>query len=248
MDGLLSERVAALAERVEALQRENGHLWAMVGSGGSPVARPTLSRRGLLVAAAGGAAALVAGRAAPAAAANGDPVLQGQENVAKSSTTVRTTVGPIGLTGECLQKNGRGLFGVATRSTGATIGVWGRTLSTTGRGVFGEATQSTGTTTGVSGRAGSTSGTGVRGSAPAPSGTTYGVRGSASSPDGYGVFSQGRFKSTGRSFIGAPPDAPEDGDINNAQISFFLDQPGNELKVRVRYSDGTLKSGAIALI
>jgi len=47
--------------------------------------------------------------------------------------------------------------------------------------------------------------------------------------------------------LGAPSSAPTDSDLNNNNISFYLDQVGNNLKVRVKYSDGTLKLATIAL-
>ena len=47
--------------------------------------------------------------------------------------------------------------------------------------------------------------------------------------------------------LSAPSSAPTDGDLNNSNISFYLDQSGNNLKVRVKYSNGTLKTATIAL-
>ena len=41
--------------------------------------------------------------------------------------------------------------------------------------------------------------------------------------------------------------APPDEDLANGQISFYLDEAGNALKVRVKYSDGTLKTGTVNL-
>jgi hypothetical protein len=46
----------------------------------------------------------------------------------------------------------------------------------------------------------------------------------------------------------APAAAPTDGNLANGQISFYLDESGNNLKVRVRYSDGTLKTGTLAVL
>jgi hypothetical protein len=48
--------------------------------------------------------------------------------------------------------------------------------------------------------------------------------------------------------LGAPNAAPTDGDIPNSQIFFYLDEGANQLKVRVRYSSGTLKTGTVALV
>lgn len=42
--------------------------------------------------------------------------------------------------------------------------------------------------------------------------------------------------------------APVDAEINNEEACLYLDQSGNTLKIRVRYSDGTYKTGSIALV
>jgi len=47
--------------------------------------------------------------------------------------------------------------------------------------------------------------------------------------------------------IAVPNAAPTDGDIPNGYVVPYLDESGNLLKFRVRYSDGTLKTGSIAL-
>lgn len=51
----------------------------------------------------------------------------------------------------------------------------------------------------------------------------------------------------GRFYGRSPNAAPTDANIGNNQYSFYLDEAGNSLKVRVRYSDGTYKTGTIAL-
>lgn len=51
----------------------------------------------------------------------------------------------------------------------------------------------------------------------------------------------------GRSTLGAPNSAPTDGDLANSQLSFYLNQAGNQLLVRVKYSDGTLKLATLSL-
>lgn len=53
-------------------------------------------------------------------------------------------------------------------------------------------------------------------------------------------------KAEGAVALGAPPSPPAAG-LDNSQISFWLDERGNQLKVSVRYSDGTVKSAAIPL-
>ena len=52
----------------------------------------------------------------------------------------------------------------------------------------------------------------------------------------------------GRVHQNAPADAPADGDLNNGQVSFYLDEVTHNLKIRVKYSDGTLKTGTVALV
>lgn len=52
----------------------------------------------------------------------------------------------------------------------------------------------------------------------------------------------------GRASVSAPASAPTDSHLPASEVSFFLDESGNNLKVRVRYSDGTtLKTGTLAL-
>jgi hypothetical protein len=46
----------------------------------------------------------------------------------------------------------------------------------------------------------------------------------------------------------APNAAPADGGLTNGSISLYLDEAGNNLKVRVKYSNGTLKTATIALV
>lgn len=51
-----------------------------------------------------------------------------------------------------------------------------------------------------------------------------------------------------RAMIGAPNSAPNDALLPTSSISFYLDQVANNLKVRVKYSDGTFKTGTVALV
>lgn len=51
-----------------------------------------------------------------------------------------------------------------------------------------------------------------------------------------------------RLMVGIPNSAPTDADINNNFASFYLNEAGNLLSVRVRYSDGSYKTGTIALV
>lgn len=52
---------------------------------------------------------------------------------------------------------------------------------------------------------------------------------------------------SGRIAVAAPASAPTDEHLANGQISFYVDEVGNNLLVRVKYSDGTLKLATIAL-
>lgn len=54
-------------------------------------------------------------------------------------------------------------------------------------------------------------------------------------------------KTDDRVIQGSPNSAPTDADLDNGTISLYLDQAGNALKVRAKYSDGTLKTGTVAL-
>lgn len=58
---------------------------------------------------------------------------------------------------------------------------------------------------------------------------------------GYGTGKQGVVT------IKSNNEAPDDATLSNSDIVFYLDQSGNNLKVRVKYSDGTLKTATIAL-
>lgn len=50
-----------------------------------------------------------------------------------------------------------------------------------------------------------------------------------------------------RVVIGAPNTAIESAGLANGQISFYLDESGNNLKVSAKYSNGTTKTGTVAL-
>ena len=52
----------------------------------------------------------------------------------------------------------------------------------------------------------------------------------------------------GRNYQGAPATAPTDANIGNGQISIYLDEAGNNLKIRVRKSDGTYKTVTVAMV
>lgn len=52
-----------------------------------------------------------------------------------------------------------------------------------------------------------------------------------------------------RQYLNAPNSAPTDGNIPTSAVSWYLDESGNNILVRVRYSDGiTLKTGTVALV
>ena len=115
--------------------------------------------------------------------------------------------------------------------------------------VLADATATTGITQGVFGGNHSTSGVAVAGYATAASGTTYGVYGRTASPDGFAVYARGRLKVTDRSYLATPATAPNDIDLNNGSISFYLTEGTNKqtLNVRVKTSGGALKTATIAL-
>jgi hypothetical protein len=56
-----------------------------------------------------------------------------------------------------------------------------------------------------------------------------------------------RMKSDTRLLFGVPNSAPTDADISNNFCTAYLDEAGNKLKFRVRYSDGSYKTGEVAL-
>ncbi len=59
----------------------------------------------------------------------------------------------------------------------------------------------------------------------------------------------GNTRLDGRQFLNAAATAPTDADIPTAAVSWYLDESLNNIKVRVRYSDGTtLKTGTLALV
>jgi hypothetical protein len=47
---------------------------------------------------------------------------------------------------------------------------------------------------------------------------------------------------------GAPPSALADARLNNSNISFYLDESGNNLMVKVKYSGGTVKTGTVCSV
>lgn len=51
-----------------------------------------------------------------------------------------------------------------------------------------------------------------------------------------------------RTIMGAPNSAIADADLTNGQISFYLDETGNTLTVKAKYSTGAVKTGTIALV
>ncbi len=77
---------------------------------------------------------------------------------------------------------------------------------------------------------------------------TYGVYGECASDSGFALYGRGRLKATGRCFLGAPAGRPNDNLLTKGGISFYLDPQSDRLKVRVKYPNGTLKTGAIPLV
>jgi hypothetical protein len=54
--------------------------------------------------------------------------------------------------------------------------------------------------------------------------------------------------SGGANVHNTPATAPTDANLKPGQISWYLDEAGNNLKARVKYSNGTLKTATIALV
>jgi len=83
--------------------------------------------------------------------------------------------------------------------------------------------------------------------------TLYGLRIAAHTQgavDSWNILSEGtasKNKFQGRVFEGTPNSPPTDAHLDNGMISAYLDQSGNKIKWRAKYSDGTLKTGEVAL-
>lgn len=52
---------------------------------------------------------------------------------------------------------------------------------------------------------------------------------------------------TSRLFVGTPNSAAANGDLANSQVTFYLNQGSNTLVVKAKYSNGTVKTGTVAL-
>ncbi len=50
-----------------------------------------------------------------------------------------------------------------------------------------------------------------------------------------------------RVYIVVVDEEPEDGDMDDGEICFWLDEASDKLMVKVAYEDGTIKSGELAL-
>jgi hypothetical protein len=223
-----SDRMRQLEARLEHLSAEVEHLRAERAE-----APRSLTRRGLIAAAAGGAAAMVVGQAQPVAAANGDPLTLGvASNTATASTVMSTTIG------------------TGIQATGPAAGLKGLTAAATGFGVDAQNTSTGANAVGLHALVSSTTGKAIWGHAAASSGVCYGIYGQAPAT-GFGVYSAGRMKSTGRTFLGAPNSVPTAADnltIPAAGITFFLNEVANTLTIRARYTGGTIKNTTLSLI
>jgi hypothetical protein len=144
---------------------------------------------------------------------------------------------------------GTGIRGEAKHPSGATIGVDGEGASPAGVAVWeSNRAAESGEAVGVQGDTVSPTGRGVYGCAMHSSGVNYGVYGETNSTSaGFALYRKGRFTATGRCFLGAPASAPPDATLTRDGISFYLHPVTNRLKIRVKYPDGTLKTGSIAL-
>ena len=120
-------------------------------------------------------------------------------------------------------------------------------LEAGGTAIWGRSSVAIGAFAGVVGESNSPTGIGVYGSCPTGSSQSFGVWGHVSSPNGYALYGSGALKATGRAYLGAPNSAPDSANLSNGSISFYLDQTNNRLKVRVKYSTGTIKTATITL-
>ena len=227
----------------------------------------------MIAAVAGAAGAAVIAQATPAAATDGSAVLAGRANSSNTETYVHSTakvgLGATtsssnnatavyglasaeagtnnGVFGQAFGSSSIGVLGVADAGSGASYGVYGRSYSTSGVGVHGHSTAGSGEAIGVSGRTDSTGGTAVHGLAAASSGATIGVYGRSLSAAGFGVFCEGRLKATGRSYLRTPNSAPVDTDLDTGSVSMYLSQATNQLKIRVKFTTGVMRTATIPL-
>jgi hypothetical protein len=128
--------------------------------------------------------------------------------------------------------NGDGAFGVQGHALGAggTVGVYGLVNSPAGIAVLG-------------------------------CGQQYGVSGYASDANGYAIHAMGNLKCDGKALVNAlecdgkatintiePPAAePADGDIPVGCMTFTIDEQQDKLKVKIKFSDGSLRWGIVPL-
>ena len=61
----------------------------------------------------------------------------------------------------------------------------------------------------------------------------------------YAAGTSGQTSSLGNAKVATA--APTDANLNTGTVTFYLDEGGDKLMVRVKYSDGTLKTGEVAL-
>lgn len=57
----------------------------------------------------------------------------------------------------------------------------------------------------------------------------------------------GGLRAEGDVTLAAPPDEPADATLNDSEVTFWLDEEGDTLNFKVKYSDGTVKSGTVSL-
>jgi hypothetical protein len=189
---------------------------------------PRVGRRKMIlgVAAAGVGASVLAG-AEPAGATDGNPVLIGEANTAKATTSVATKKGN-GLQGQTSAEGQSGVQGVDTSSGGGYgvsgtstngIGVWGVAHGEDTFGVFGYADGADGR--GVFGSATGADGYGVVGYADGADG--YGVAGNAAGENSYGVYAQAT--ASGSVALYAQGNAEVTGSLSKGGGSFKIDHP-----------------------
>jgi hypothetical protein len=187
-------QVETVTEQLARLQADNDSLRRRLGQGHEPAAtsgddQPNVSRRTLLRRAGAGAVGLGAvatlGPTLAARAADGDPVLAGNDNPSSSATLVTSTdprgfVGRTSATAPSNNHNPAGIVGISFNAAGSNF-------ADAPSGVLGITSNAIGFNMGVQGVASSPDGIGVAGRAVNNSSEGMGVYGEAQGPDGVGV-------------------------------------------------------------
>jgi hypothetical protein len=145
--------------------------------------------------------------------------------------------------------------GMGVDASGTQVGVRGTSNNDGAFGVQGHS-MGNGGTVGVYGLVNSPAGIAVLGC-----GQQYGVSGYAADPNGYAVHAMGNLRCDGNATVNTldcegkatintiqPPAAePADADIPVGCMTFTIDEQQDKLKVKIKFSDGTLRWGIVQL-